>query len=72
MGSIVTLVSIALLAPRWTVYGATLGLLLGSATAAAVHAWAFIRVSGGLHIERFANSKPEFEHRFATQDLTNA
>jgi O-antigen/teichoic acid export membrane protein len=72
MGSIVTVLSITILAPSWTVYGATLGLLMGSATAAAVHVWAFIRVSGGLRMERFASSKPDFEHRFATQDLTNA
>lgn len=71
-GSIVTLLSITILAPSWTVYGATLGLLMGSTTAASIHAWAFIRVSGGLRMERFASSTPDFEHRFATQDMTNA
>jgi O-antigen/teichoic acid export membrane protein len=72
IGSIVTAVSIVLLAPSLKVYGATLGILFGNATAAAIHASAFIRVSGGLRKERPIPSEPDFEHRFATQDLTNA
>lgn len=72
LGSMVTAVAIVVLAPTLTVYGATLGILFGSATAAAIHSWAFIRVSGGFRIERPAPSHPKFDHRFATQDLTNA
>jgi O-antigen/teichoic acid export membrane protein len=72
LGSIITAVLIVLLAPSLTVYGATLGILIGSVIAAAVHAWAFIRVSGGLSIGQLTPSQPSFDHRFATQDLTNA
>jgi O-antigen/teichoic acid export membrane protein len=53
LGSITTAISIIILAPTWTVYGATLGLFLGSATTAAVHCWAFIRVSGGLGVGNY-------------------
>jgi O-antigen/teichoic acid export membrane protein len=66
-GSIVTAVSIIFLAPSLTVYGATLGILFGSSTAAAIHGWAFIRVSGGLRVERPASSQPQYDHRFATR-----
>lgn len=72
VGSVVTTLSIVLLAPGWTVYGATLGILMGSGTAAAVHLWAFIRVSGGLRLAQLMRSQPNYDHRFATQDLTNA
>ena len=42
LGTIVTAIGIVLLTPSWSVYGTALGLLMGSATAAAVHAWGFI------------------------------
>jgi O-antigen/teichoic acid export membrane protein len=72
LGSIFTAIFILLFAPSLTVYGATLGILFGSAIAAAIHAWAFVRVSGGLNIARTSSSRPTFDHRFAAQDLTNA
>jgi O-antigen/teichoic acid export membrane protein len=68
-GSIVTALSIVLLAPRWAVYGATLGILLGSTTAAAIQCWAFIRFSGGLRLEKLSPSPGTFDPRLATQDL---
>jgi O-antigen/teichoic acid export membrane protein len=71
-GSIVTTLSILLLAPIWSVYGATLGVLLGNTTAAAIHVWAFIRASGGLRTECAAPSQSDYENELATQDLTNA
>jgi O-antigen/teichoic acid export membrane protein len=72
IGSIVTALSILLLAPTWSVYGATLGVLLGNTTAAAVHVWAFIRASGGLRTKCAAPSQPDCEYELANQDLTNA
>jgi O-antigen/teichoic acid export membrane protein len=69
IGSIVTAVAILILAPIWTVYGATLGIVLGSATAAAIHAWAFIHFSGGFRIEKLAPTPAAFDSRLAAPDL---
>jgi O-antigen/teichoic acid export membrane protein len=49
-GAMITALSITLLAPVWSVYGATLGNLVGNTTAAVIHTWAFISVSGGIRL----------------------
>jgi len=70
-GSIVTAIAIAILAPIWSVFGATLGIFLGSIAAAAVHGWAFVQISGGLR-SRQKSTTHTYDHRLAIQDCTNA
>jgi O-antigen/teichoic acid export membrane protein len=72
IGTLVTAAGIAILAPHWSVIGASLGLLLGSTTSAALHTWAFIRFSGGLWNERSVLRQPICNHQLAFQELTNA
>jgi O-antigen/teichoic acid export membrane protein len=71
VGSIVTVIFIVLLAPSLKVYGATLGILFGNATAAAIHSGAFIGVSGGLRKKPSGSQYPNLRASFRQQDLTN-